>query len=623
MKTGLGGSRMRETAVNVESVRRCGAMAFRDLRRHDGLHTPLAERTVLEGNAVSLDSANGIAVEDGQVLLFDLGRVIKGTFELEANVPEGAKVVFGIGEAGEPLRTYPAVCEGDGAWRVYRPDIERCKDTIDAAYTGLRFVWVRFEGLSEAARVRRAHGVLRAYECEEIGSFECSDPMLNEIWRMCAWSARLCMEDGYRRADGNLGDYDGAHSVTTALVLDRVDRFPWAGDSRIINDAIMHAFGEFGFVKSQLDYFAPRGAVRDGATRFRATGMESLPPYVLDWCLSVLAYVEQSGDGNELRDRAAAILGVLDGWKGPYVAAGFYFFDWDKRIMADRGPLVSEPIMTEAWPAFVLKYVHVGRRMAAVCERYGLADEAATARRLGDERAANWVAVYPDWAQRFGIHVLTLAVLAEIGDAADHRTIFERVFADPEERWTGTPYFGYYVLNALAAMGRHAEALAMLRRYWGRMVELGATTVWEEFEPTWDLVRHQQPPQPYGWGCNSLCQPAGSGPAAWLIREVLGVKPRRPGFAEVAIEPHCGDLAWARGTVPTPMGTVSVAWSKDSGGGLRLETDVPEGIGETRIYANCPRSVRLDGICADASTDEDGRRVLKIQSAGKHVIDLC
>ncbi|NLX07527.1 MAG: hypothetical protein GXY33_20490, partial [Phycisphaerae bacterium] len=115
----------------------------------------------------------------------------------------------------------------------------------------------------------------------------------------------------------------------------------------------------------------------------------------------------------------------------------------------------------------------------------------------------------------------------------------------------------------------------------------------------------------------------GSGPAAWLIREVLGVKPRRPGFAEVAIEPHCGDLAWARGTVPTPMGTISISWSKGSDGGLRVETDVPVGVGEARVWMEGLKSGHVDGSAVPLALDESGCKVLKVASAGRHMVELA
>ena len=50
-----------------------------------------------------------------------------------------------------------------------------------------------------------------------------------------------------------------------------------------------------------------------------------------------------------------------------------------------------------------------------------------------------------------------------------------------------------------------------------------------------------------------------AGPAAWLLRAVLGVTPARNGFASVHFAPALGDLEWAQGTIPTPHGPIQVS----------------------------------------------------------------
>ena len=59
---------------------------------------------------------------------------------------------------------------------------------------------------------------------------------------------------------------------------------------------------------------------------------------------------------------------------------------------------------------------------------------------------------------------------------------------------------------------------------------------------------------------------------------VLGVYPTADGFRSVRIKPNvdCYDLDWAKGTVPTPNGIISVTWTK-SDGQLVLDVAIPEG----------------------------------------------
>ena len=46
-------------------------------------------------------------------------------------------------------------------------------------------------------------------------------------------------------------------------------------------------------------------------------------------------------------------------------------------------------------------------------------------------------------------------------------------------------FYGYYMLEALAMAGEYQQAMDLLGTYWGGMLELGATTFWEDFDLAW------------------------------------------------------------------------------------------------------------------------------------------
>ena len=46
-------------------------------------------------------------------------------------------------------------------------------------------------------------------------------------------------------------------------------------------------------------------------------------------------------------------------------------------------------------------------------------------------------------------------------------------------------FYGYYMLQALAKAGEYQQALDIIRQYWGGMLDLGATTFWEDFNLDW------------------------------------------------------------------------------------------------------------------------------------------
>ncbi len=124
------------------------------------------------------------------------------------------------------------------------------------------------------------------------------------------------------------------------------------------------------------------------------------------------------------------------------------------------------------------------------------------------------------------------------------------------------------------------------------MLDLGATTFWEDFDQTWvaNTARIDEIPAavrrqfPNGFGrCSrgvrmSLCHAWYCGVTAWLSEHVLGVRPLEPGCRAIEVVPHLGDLTSVEGTVPTPHGTVRVRHIQDAAGHLTSEIDGPNGV---------------------------------------------
>ena len=127
--------------------------------------------------------------------------------------------------------------------------------------------------------------------------------------------------------------------------------------------------------------------------------------------------------------------------------------------------------------------------------------------------------------------------------------------------------------------------------YWGAMLDLRATTFWEDLDYN-DVAKAGRidgfvPEGTYdihadgGAYCYkglrlSLCHGWASGATPWLSENVLGVRILEPGCRKVKIEPHLGDLEWAKGTYPTPYGEISVSHVRQSDGTIATEVDAPK-----------------------------------------------
>ena len=97
-------------------------------------------------------------------------------------------------------------------------------------------------------------------------------------------------------------------------------------------------------------------------------------------------------------------------------------------------------------------------------------------------------------------------------------------------------------------------------------------------------------------GMGDLSHAWAATPLYQMSSRILGVEPAAPGFTKILLKPRLGDLQWAKGTVPTPHGPVTVSWARE-GTHLRFEVDLPEGTETTLALPRNGRkaSLELDG----------------------------
>lgn len=78
-----------------------------------------------------------------------------------------------------------------------------------------------------------------------------------------------------------------------------------------------------------------------------------------------------------------------------------------------------------------------------------------------------------------------------------------------------TPYMYHHIVEALFEAGLRDEAVSLMKNYWGKIIDLGADTFWEAFDPS------QPDYSPYGSPIvNSYCH-AWSCTPVYLIRKYL------------------------------------------------------------------------------------------------------
>lgn len=397
--------------------------------------------------------------------------------------------------------------------------------------SGFRFAYVELLTPDVFAEIRSVCAVLVFRDIEYKGYFECSDPLVTKIYDTAAYTVHLNMQrylwDGIKR-----------------------DRLVWAGDMNTEVAAILAVFGANEVVPKSLDFvrnITPPNEYMNG-----------IPEYSMWWLLCQHEWYKGTGDYEYLSTQKEYIkelipryIGFIDE-EGRENLPGRRFFDWPTNDFEEAKHCGVQGLM-----------------------RYALTAAGDILKTLGEAETA-WYCY--DTADRMMKHIPNPgpwkqpAALMVMGGLLDPKTAFSKCISVGGARGLST-FLGYYTLTAAAKAGEYAPALDIMREYWGGMLEMGATTFWEDFNIDWmynsariDEVVPEGKRDIHGdFGAfcytglrHSLCHGWASGPAPYIAENVLGVTPLTPGFKKARVSPQLSGLEWMRGAVPTPFGSIEI-----------------------------------------------------------------
>jgi hypothetical protein len=511
--------------------------------RQISLNTPSACTLRNQGNAPSI--------------LLDFGRELHGGVQImvsECSSPSKAtRVRVRFGESASEAMS--DVGGKQGATNDHAIRDQTCLipwlGTHEIGNTAFRFVRIDLVDPNSFVSLKSVRAVFLFRDLPYVGSFRCNDERLNRIWQTGAYTAHLNMQD-------NL--WDGA----------KRDRLVWIGDMHPETMTICTVFGNVGVVPQSLDF------VRDDTPL--PNWMNGISSYSMWWLRIQHAWYRHHGDVAYLQSQKPYLMGLLEqmikciGTDNSEKLTGGRFLDW---------PSSEDP-----------KAIHAGLQsllilsMEAGDELSGVLNEPKMQEKCRDA-AARLRKHVPDHNK--SKQAAALMALAGLGDPVKLNR--EVMAVDGAKRLS--TFYGYYVLEARAKAGDYQGCLDAIRQFWGGMLDLGATTFWEDFNLDWTVNAagiDELVPQgkkdihgDFGNYCykglrHSLCHGWASGPTPWLSEHVLGIEIVEPGCKVVRIEPHLGDLQWAEGTFPTPFGPLKVRHEKQSDGTVRSNVNAPAGV---------------------------------------------
>lgn len=430
-------------------------------------------------------------------------------------------------------------------------------------YEGVRFGWIHVRSFTKPWHITGIRLVCQTKPSNYSGSFSCSNPELTRVWYAGAYTVKLNL----------LKNYFGA------ILMDRGDRISWTGDAYVAQAAALAAFGDFDFIKTNL-----------AGTANEANG---IPSYALYWVLSLVDYYEYSGDDAALDEFSANACAKLDAAYNHYdQPPKLNFYGWDERL----GAGFENTELPETHRAYAMLSIRAWREFARAMEQHGRPDLRDKYRTYADEEIAK-LRKDPSWTDRFGTHAAADAVNAGFTTPAEQDKLFANAFSDRIRRLSFSPFNEYFIIGAMAKIGRTDEALSAIEDCWGGQLHCGGTTFFEVYDPSWNHFLGKNDPVPNcQCGYTSLCHPWSSGVVKWLTEETLGIKPTSPGFRTFSVCPHPGrTLTRISGRIQTPRGPIVASF--DTIEGNCSLTSPPGTVGEFSIpkVEKSVRSIRING----------------------------
>ena len=510
--------------------------------------------------------------------VFDLGQNFSGWIRLKVKGKAGEKVVMRFGE----------MLNADGT--VYTANLRsaRATDTYilnggseevwEPRFTFHGFRYVQITGLSNKPSPETVTGIVTHSDAPMTSSFECSDPILNQLHSNIVWGQRSNYLD-----------------IPTDCPQ-RDERLAWTGDTQVFirsgcyNQDVSAFFTKW--IVALMDTQNSQGTFGQQAPVFHGHGS---PAWADAGVICPWTIYKVYGDVrmvSKYYDKMARFIEYCKG-KGLKGPGNIGFGDW--LAVGSRTP---KDLISAAYFGYTTSL------MIEIADALGKKEDAAKYRQLfkaikaefqksfvkadgeisGDTQTGYCLALYYD-----------LLTDKQREQAAKH--LVARIKAKDYHLSVG--FVGVSILlPTLTEIGRSDLAYRLIQNKtypsWGYSVEQGATTIWERWN-SWTKK------DGFGnVGMNSFNHYAYGACGEWMFRSMLGIDTDGAGFKKIIMKPEIEKgITWAKGHYDSIHGRIGSDW-KWNDGTFEWRVSIPPNTTAT-IYM--PENV--------ASLTESGRSIAK------------
>jgi alpha-L-rhamnosidase len=173
-----------------------------------------------------------------------------------------------------------------------------------------------------------------------------------------------------------------------------------------------------------------------------------------------------------------------------------------------------------------------------------------------DEEKGGFIDSFESGKRNLTKHANIFAILFNFVDEEKAAKIKRHVLLNPEINEIHTPYFKFWELEVMAKIGEYPYVIEQIKSYWGGMLDEGATTFWEYYDPNETGVeKYAMYGDKYG---KSLCHAWGASPIYLIGRYLLGVRSTAPGYESYEVAPQIDLFENLSCTLPVGEGQVTI-----------------------------------------------------------------
>ena len=327
----------------------------------------------------------------------------------------------------------PQNATNDHALRDFRTELVDYSD-MTFGNTGFRFVRLDFEGTADIKSILAVNHILKK---QPVFRYEGNDLRIREIYNAAKRTVDLCASSGYV--------WDGV----------KRDRLVWIGDMHPEMLALTILYGRLPAMERSLDF------VRDQTPL--PGWMNGYPMYSMWWIIILADYFEKTNAAGFIQKQLPYLDGLIQQMLSCVEETGelaypSYFVDW---------PTSGKPDEIHG-----VRAINIMAAKKAIALLQAFRKDTASAEDLLHRLLK--VEILPQTSKQ----VTGLKFFATGLTDADR----QRLLAGGARGMS--TFMSYYILKAVASFDRDA-AIAMMKEYYGAMLDKGATTFWEDFDIAW------------------------------------------------------------------------------------------------------------------------------------------